>query len=215
MYDALERGRWYNTLVITWHNPIALPECAFRYREFRAPDRIGGDSNGPRSSPQNPIETPSPNSSFPTEQTQTDEIQQTLQAVGLATQSLNRRGKRIDLPTEDIATEYLNGTAVTEMAQRHKVSTRTIYRRLHEAGLPRHAPVTEHIQAIEKQFCWWRDLSLDAQKLYKLLIGEGGDTDTLPIIASKQGFDLNAALDEVRRHDLLDESDPSIVRLSR
>jgi hypothetical protein len=191
---------------------VALPEHAFRFSEFRAPDnQTGGESSGSISGSQSPLENQSSNPSLPTEQIQIDEVQQTLQAVGLVAQSLGR--KRIDLPTDEIATEYLNGAIVTEMAQRYNVSTKTIYRRLHEAGFPRHAPVTENIRPVEKQFWWRRDLSPDGQKLYEKLIEEGGDKDILVEIAIEEEWNLEEAIDELRKFSILDESNLEIVKL--
>jgi hypothetical protein len=40
-----------------------------------------------------------------------------------------------------------------------------------------------------------------------------GDTKFLPSHAAKLGFDVNVAMDELREHGLLEESDPEIVRL--
>lgn len=60
-----------------------------------------------------------------------------------------------------------------------------------------------------------RDLSEDGQMLYKILLGEAGDTEFLAALASEVGFDLEAALAELRQYGVLDESDPIRVRLAR
>ena len=62
-------------------------------------------------------------------------------------------------------------------------------------------------------FWWWRDLSLDAQRLYQCLIEERGDLELLPVFAVEDDFNLHAALNELRRYNILDESDPERIRL--
>lgn len=79
-------------------------------------------------------------------------------------------------------------------------------------GLDR-SPEPEKHSNYETPFSWWNDLSPDAQKLYECLIEERGDTDLLPLYATEDQFDLNAALDELRTHGCLDESDPSRIKL--
>ena len=119
------------------------PEIFHRQHVVFAPpdDRTGGDANGQTG-----------NENFH----QVEEDQQTLQAVGLVAQALGSGRKRIDLPTEEIATAYRSSVPVKELAERHSVSTTTIYRRLHEAGLPEHEPKTkinviENIEATAKR----------------------------------------------------------------
>jgi hypothetical protein len=63
-------------------------------------------------------------------------------------------------------------------------------------------------------FDWRKELTEDGQKLYELLLDDLGDKDFLLIDATERGFDLNAAMDELRERGLLDESHPSIVRLT-
>lgn len=176
---------------------MSSPENIFhRSHVFFAPEDKTGDVRGLKPQ-ENTFET----------------NQETVQTLGLAVQSIVRGRKRIDLPTEEIATEYLNGTVVTEMAQRYNVSTRTIYRRLHEAGLPRHTQDinSESTEFVEKQFWWRRDLSQNGQNLYEILIGEGRDKAILSEIATTEGWDLNEALNELRAFNILEESDPDII----
>lgn len=131
--------------------------------------------------------------------------------------------KRIDLPTKEIVREYLNSTSVTELAQLHGVSKGTIYSRLHETGLPKHttrmsfsspgfsersitSEGSKRLNNAERQFCWWRDLSPNAQKLYEILVEEGGDRDLLPPLATILDLDLDSALKELQEFNCLDES---------
>lgn len=65
-----------------------------------------------------------------------------------------------------------------------------------------------------EDFIWNEDLSPNAQKLYLFLIGDTGYVDTLPIIAAEEGIDLHAGLEELRRHQVLDESDPEIILIN-
>jgi hypothetical protein len=62
-------------------------------------------------------------------------------------------------------------------------------------------------------FNWKRDLSENGQKLYGLFLRAVVDKELLPIIAAKQGFDLEAAIDELRSHNVIDDSDSKIFRL--
>lgn len=64
-------------------------------------------------------------------------------------------------------------------------------------------------------FNWREELSEDGQRLYKLLVREMGDIDSLPAYAAEDGFDLNVAMEELKGHGLLDESIPGLVRLIR
>lgn len=67
----------------------------------------------------------------------------------------------------------------------------------------------------KKGFSWRDELSENAQKLYRCLLFEKGDTEYLPNIAEIEGFDLGAALEELRKHSAIDESDPRIIKLPR
>jgi hypothetical protein len=64
-------------------------------------------------------------------------------------------------------------------------------------------------------FRWRKELSEGGQKLYYWLLTEAGDIDGLPGIAAEDNFDLDATLEELRGHGLLDESDPDIIMLVR
>lgn len=59
--------------------------------------------------------------------------------------------KRIELPTEEIETQYHNRVSVAELAQRYGVSRGTIYRRLHEVGSPEHEAITHTVTASNRQ----------------------------------------------------------------
>jgi hypothetical protein len=104
---------------------------------------------------------------------------------------------------------------------------------LHEVGLLEYKPKTNTSQGFSEQpkteppvklerrwrkfgggnFLWTRDLSENGQKLYRLFLRAVVDKDRLPIIATKQGFDLEAATDELISHDIIDNSDAKIFRL--
>lgn len=79
--------------------------------------------------------------------------------------------------------------------------------------IPANYTEVENYTDSEREFCWWRDLSSNAQQLYLVLIGEGGDKDNLPGIAIEEGWDLDGALDELRAWEFLEESDPIRYRL--
>jgi len=64
-------------------------------------------------------------------------------------------------------------------------------------------------------FSWRRDLSENGQKLWYWLVRDMADKDIMPEIAAKEGWDWAAALEELRRHNILDESDAKRVRLIR
>lgn len=61
-------------------------------------------------------------------------------------------------------------------------------------------------------FDWQEDLSAHGQKLYELLFGDV-DAAILPEFADKNQLDITATLAELRRWQILDESDPSIIRI--
>ncbi len=64
-------------------------------------------------------------------------------------------------------------------------------------------------------FLWREALSENAQQLYLWLIADMGDREFLSIHAAEDGWDLDAALAELREHEILDESDPEIIRIVR
>lgn len=72
---------------------------------------------------------------------------------------------------------------------------------------------TEWKVAGRGDFNWRTTLSEDGQKLYRLLLYDMGDREYLPLHASEEGWDLEAALDELRRHELIDESDSATITL--
>lgn len=49
-------------------------------------------------------------------------------------------------------------------------------------------------------------LSEDAMKLYLLIRGGGGQRDTMEYLAEQEGFELELAIDEIRKMGTLDES---------
>jgi hypothetical protein len=73
---------------------------------------------------------------------------------------------------------------------------------------------TEPLWPYQKDFIWDEHLSENGQKLYLLLLGEVGCTPYLRQLAEAEGVDLDAGLAELRRHRVLDEHDPKIVRIN-
>lgn len=65
----------------------------------------------------------------------------------------------------------------------------------------------------KKQFIWKEDLSENGQKLYLLLLGDIGFIKYLAELVQMEGIDLDAGLEELRRLDVLDESDAAIIRI--
>ena len=57
-------------------------------------------------------------------------------------------------------------------------------------------------------------LSEDGLKLREILLMEAGDVDTLPIFAEEDGFNLEKAMNELRKYGLLNENDPTRVKLN-
>lgn len=64
-------------------------------------------------------------------------------------------------------------------------------------------------------FDWTEDLSENGQKLFLLLINDIGLTKYLPELAEQKGIELASALEELRRNKIIDESDPTIIRIIR
>jgi len=62
-------------------------------------------------------------------------------------------------------------------------------------------------------FDWWRDLSEEGQILYQFLLGDVGDMEILPEFAEAYKLDLVATLEELRSWGILDEDDPTIIRI--
>jgi hypothetical protein len=79
----------------------------------------------------------------------------------------------------------------------------------HPALLPPSTPVVVG----KAGFNWREELSEGGRKLYGLLIREMGDVDLLATFAADDEFDCNAAMNELRNHGLLDETDPRRVSL--
>jgi hypothetical protein len=68
-------------------------------------------------------------------------------------------------------------------------------------------------EEINRSVFYWEVFSEEGQQLYEILLGEQGDRNLLSQYAEKIGLDLNAALDELRRLGVLDESYPEEYKL--
>lgn len=206
------------------YTPIALPEYKFHPREPHAPDSKTGSSltgipkpeqaqqsllleNSSITVPQTSIKISLGEPHHIIEKVPTEQNQEPASAIGQVAQSLVmatqfRKGKITEATgTIDQFSE--------ETQSAIKDARRTIWEQT--GYIP---PLAGGSEIIGKPgFRWKRELSEDGRKLYQHLLMEMGDVHLLPMHAARDNYNLQAALEELRKHGLLDESNPQLIRI--
>ncbi|MFN8495580.1 MAG: hypothetical protein U0350_48755 [Caldilineaceae bacterium] len=111
-------------------------------------------------------------------------------------------------PNNNFLTLVSDGTFdSSEKAEEHGQNT-------HQSDGSHDQPTTGKGEHTEKKlFIWEEDLSENGRKLYWLLLGDVGFIEYLPELTQHRQIDLDSGLQELREHNVLDESVPQMYRI--